>query len=292
MPESTRSIVVDEDDYFAGTHHVYQPFRAGLPPLRPYFRELWNRREFAIEASRATMRASQANTALGQLWNVVNPLLLAAVYYVLVYILSSGASKGPTYFAHLLCGLFIFYFVANSMTGGAGSVIKAGKMIMNTAFPRVLLPLSAVRTALTRFLPTLVVLLVALMIGPVKLSPVVLLAVPWFAFLLLFAAGMAMLLATLQVYFRDTTSFLPYINRIWLYTSPVLWFPEQVPHQLRALEVLNPLYSLVGGWSQIIIEHEIPPTAMWLAASAWSLGAVLVGAFVFLSRERDFAVRL
>ena len=281
-----------EDDQFSGTHHVYQPFRAGLPQMGPYFRELWRRREFAYEASRATLRASQANTVLGQLWNILNPLLLASVYYVLAFILSSGATRGPDYFAHLLCGLFIFYFVANCMTGGAQSVVQAGKMIMNTAFPRLLLPLAAVRTALRRFVPTLFVLLVVLLVGPVKLQPSVLLAIPWFLFMLVFATGLAMLLATLQVYFRDTSSFLPYLTRIWLYTSPVLWYPEKAREILKPLEVFNPLFSLVGGWSKIIVEHEIPPVSMWLTAVAWALGAFILGALTFLTRERDFAVRL
>jgi teichoic acid transport system permease protein len=292
VSESTTSTAPVDDDDYSGTHHVYEPFRAGLPRTGPYVRELWRRRGFAVEASRATLRATQANTVLGQVWNVLNPLLLACVYYVLVFILSGKGSQKPTYFAHLLCGLFIFYFIANSMSGGAQSITAAGKMIMNTAFPRVLLPLASVRTALRKFLPTLAVLFVALMLGPVKLHPTVLVALPWFGFVLMFATGVAMLLATLQVYFRDTSSFLPYVTRIWLYTSPVLWFPEDVPSKLKALELLNPLYSIVGGWSQIIIEHEIPSVGVWLTALAWSVGALVLGGLVFLSRERDFAVRL
>ncbi len=290
MSETVVDRVSDDDDY-SGTFHVYQPFRAGLPRLQPYFRELWRRREFATEASRATLRAQHANTVFGQVWNVLNPLLLAIVYYLLVMIINGG-QKGEDFFAYLLSGLFLFYFVANSMTGGASSVTAAGKMIMNTAFPRALLPLSAVRTAFRRFLPTLAVLFVALMISPVKLSWVTLLAVPWFVFVLMFSTGVALLLATVQVYFRDTASFLPYITRIWLYTSPVLWYPEQVKAAFKPLEVFNPLFSIIGGWQDIVIEHKVPITSMWFTAAGWSVGLLVVGAFVFLSRERDFAVRL
>jgi teichoic acid transport system permease protein len=165
-------------------------------------------------------------------------------------------------------------------------------MIMNTAFPRALLPLSAVRTAFRRFIPTLFVLFVALMIGPVKLGWVTFLAVPWFLFVLMFSAGLAMLLATVQVYFRDTASFLPYITRIWLYTSPVLWYPEEVKAAFKPLEIFNPLFSLIGGWQDIVIEHKVPLTGTWVTAAAWSVSFLLVGTFFFLSRERDFAVRL
>jgi teichoic acid transport system permease protein len=291
LSETVVERVSDDDDY-SGTFHVYQPFRAGLPRLQPYFRELWRRREFATEASAATLRAQHANTVFGQVWNVLNPLLLAIVYYLLVFIIGGGRKQGLEFFAYLLSGLFLFYFVANSMTGGAGSVTSAGKMIMNTAFPRALLPLSAVRTAFRRFIPTLFVLFVALMIGPVKLGWVTFLAVPWFLFVLMFSAGLAMLLATVQVYFRDTASFLPYITRIWLYTSPVLWYPEEVKAAFKPLEIFNPLFSLIGGWQDIVIEHKVPLTGTWVTAAAWSVSFLLVGTFFFLSRERDFAVRL
>lgn len=291
VAETVASQRLDDDD-FVGNHHVYQPFRAGLPRMGPYLRELWRRKSFAAEASRATLRGAQANTVFGQLWNVLNPLLLGSVYYLLIYVLAGSTATRPEYFAHLLCGLFLFYFVAGSMNGGAQSVTGAGRMIVNIAFPRLLLPLSSVRTAFRRFLPTLLVLLVAIVVGPVKLAPVMLLAIPWFIFPLLFATGMAALLATAQVYFRDTSSFLPYFTRIWLYISPVLWFADQVPSKLRIIEWLNPLFSIVGGWSEIMIQHRVPTTATWLTAAAWSIGVFIVGCVTFMSRERDFAVRL
>src|SRR3712207_8895432 len=63
---------------------VYEPHRVGLPPLGRYVRELWRRREFAFELSRTTLRARHFKTALGQIWLVINPLMLAVVYFILV----------------------------------------------------------------------------------------------------------------------------------------------------------------------------------------------------------------
>ena len=271
---------------------VYRPYRAGLPDMVPYLRGIWSRRAFALELSNATIRATHANTLFGQLWNVLNPMLLGLVYFMLVFIISGGGTQRPDYFAHLLTGLFAYYYIAGAMSGGATSVTSAGRIVLNTSFPRVLLPLSASLTAVRRFLPTIAVLLVVLLIGPVKLSPVLVLALPWFVFLALIASGLAMALATAQVYFRDTASFLPYVTRIWLYISPVLWFPERLPSQLQFIEYANPLYSVLGGWAQIIIEHEVPPVSTWLTAAAWSIGIFVAGALYFMSRERDFAVRL
>src|SRR5215208_3081324 len=146
----------ERENEFTARRHVYEPHRVGLPPLVPYVRELWRRREFAFELSRTNLRAQHFNTVFGQAWLVINPLLLALVYFVLVDILRNG-SRGSAFFAHLVAGLFAYYLVNHAVTLGAKSVVSGGRLILNTAFPRTLLPLSSVINAFMRFLPTMAV---------------------------------------------------------------------------------------------------------------------------------------
>jgi len=273
---------------------VYKPHRAGLPPLRPYFRDLWARRQFASELSRATMRAANSNTFFGRLWLVINPLLLAAVYYVLIVIISGGA--GLDRLLNLIAGLFLFYFVSSAMTTGAASVTSSGKLVSTTAFPRLLMPLSAVRTAFYRFLPALIVYFPIHIAAGGPWSFTMLLSVVFLAYAVVFAAGLASLFAVLQVYFRDTGSFLPYFARLWLYLSPVLWLESDVAERFGATVArfaqVNPLYSMIGGWTDLLVRSEVPPPAFWIAGLLWSLVALLLGSTLFMSRERDFSVRL
>lgn len=271
---------------------IYSSNKSGLPPLRTYFRDVWRRREFALELSRSTLRSQQSTSFFGQMWLVINPLLLASVYYVLVMILSGGTNKGPDYFTHLLAGLFAFYFVAGSMSGGASSVTGVGKLILNQAFPRILLPVTAVMVAVRRFLPTMFVFFV-ISIGlrrPFHLAQ--LLAIPSFLLLVVFGLGLAMLFATLQVYFRDIVSLLPYISRIWLYISPVLYYADQIPAAFAKIMPFNPLYGLMGIWTDSLVRGQVPPINFWINAVAWSISLFLIGTYVFLLKEREFAVRL
>lgn len=279
-----------QDDYL-GEHHVYEPHRAGLPQLGPYFRELWKRKSFAFELSRTEMHAANTDTFFGQAWLVINPLLLAGVYFVLVDIVS-GRSQRPEFFAHLTAGLFLFYFVSGAMLAGSGAVVGGGRLILNTSFPKMLLPVSSTYTAFRRFLPTLIVYAVLHVVSrlPVGLHllwlPVVLAEAVCFAF------GLAMLFSTIQVYFRDTKSFLPYVVRIWLYLTPILWFADKAPERLKPFLPANPLYGIMGSWSQVLIEGEAPATRLLLLGAAWSIGTMVVGGLVFMSREREFAVRI
>jgi ABC-type polysaccharide/polyol phosphate export permease len=149
-----------------------------------------------------------------------------------------------------------------------------------------------VRTAFWKFLPTMLVFFAAALFSGIRFSWVTLLAIPMFGLIAVFSTGLAMLLATAQVYFRDTTSFLPYFTRIWLYTSPVLYTIDQIPQKFKAIEVFNPLYGLIGGWGEILVGGTVPELRVWLLSLAWAVGTFLLGAFYFISRERDFAVRL
>lgn len=270
---------------------VYEPHKVGLPPLVPYFTELWRRREFAAQLSKANMRAANTRTFFGQVWLVLNPLLLAGVYYVFVNILSSRAN-GKEFFAHLVAGIFAFYYVSGGITTGATSVVGGGSLIANMAFPRLLMPLSAVRTAFFRFLPTVPIYLILHIIMGQPLTWKMALALYFLGCMTVFASGLAAIFATLQVYFRDTMSFLPYFLRIWLYLSPVIWLPEAVPHRFAPFMKFNPLFDILGGWADLLVAGEIPALHVWLGAAAWAIAAAVIGALVFMSREREFAVRL
>jgi len=101
-----------------------------------------------------------------------------------------------------------------------------------------------------------------------------------------------MFFATAQVYFRDTKSFLPYTMRIWLYLTPVLWFAEMAPKRLQPFLPYNPLYGIMGSWSRVLIQGYRPSMSLLLLGAAWSVGTLLAGGLYFMSREREFAVRL
>src|SRR3954454_18274223 len=280
---------------FEPVYHHYGPHRVGLPPLVPYFRELWHRRGFATEMSKATMRGANTTTYFGQAWLVLNPLLLAGVYYLLVTILRGGGHD-PRTFVHLTLSLFPFNLVATSITSGTTSVVSSGKLLINTAFPRLLIPLSAVRTAFFRFLPTIpVYFFFHVLILPREWSWTMLLSVYFLVTMIVFSMGLAAFFAALQVYFRDTSSFLPFFVRLWMYLSPVLWLPEAIKgfsKTAQTLIELNPLYSMLGGYAEVMQDGRVPPPYVWVGAAAWALGVAVVGFLFFISREREFAVRL
>ncbi len=291
--------VAQAEDEYLGEHHVYRPHRAGLPPLGTYVHELWRRRAFVRELARAELKAQNFNTAFGQAWLVLNPLLNASVYFFLVDILSNSSSRAPNYITHLLAGIFAYTFFQGGVSQSAGSVVGGGKLILNTAFPRLLLPITQIVIAFFRFLPTLPVLAVVLAVNNRdNISWHLLWAVPDFALLVLFTSGLGFVCATLQVYNTDFKNLLPYLLRLGMYLTPILWFVrDPVTHQLasgirRQIATYNPLAPIFEIWSDAIVVGQASPLGTWLRAFVISAVVFVVGFVVYVSRERDYAVRI
>jgi teichoic acid transport system permease protein len=283
--------VESDENEFTATRHVYEPHRVGLPKLGPYVRELWRRREFAVELSRTKLRSQHFNTVFGQLWLVLNPLLLGLVYFILVDILRAG-TRGAPFFAHLLAGIFAYYFVSGAIREAARSVTSGGRLVLNTAFPRLLLPLASVITAFKRFIPTFLVYIPVHLIVGLPVGPELFWVIPLVAMFAMVAAGLSMFVAAAQVYFRDLRNFLPYVLRIWLYISPILYYASEVPDKYKPILDVNPLGGLLTAWSEVLNAGRAPDAGHLLLGLAWGVGLLVAGALFFMSREREFAVRL
>ena len=268
---------------------VYEPFRAGLPPLISYWKALWSRRTFITEFSRSELRDKHFDSFFGQLWLILNPLLLSGVYFLLVVIIR-GNSDSQRY-VHLTATLFLFYLISNSLTGGVKAVTGGQRLILNSAFPRVMLPISAVIIALFRFFPTLVVFLIIRTVLGVPFAWQMFWAIPILLIALILSLGLAITLSCINVYFRDIASFLPYLTRTILYLSPVLYESSSLSRRVLRFEILNPLFPLLDSWSRVLVHGQAPQMSSMLIALGWALVIFLAGSYIFLSREREFAVR-
>ena len=272
---------------------VYESTATGMPPLRPYLTELWGRRRFIWHLARSDLKAEHYDSAIGQLWVILDPLLLAAVYFLLRTVVrpaGAGAVRNEI-IAHLVWAVFMFTFMSNAMMAGARSLLNGRGLIMNAAFPRAVLPITAMIKSVFDFLPTVLVYFAFhLVLGqPFGLA---LFALPLIIVILtLMGLGLGLLFAPLMVFYRDTAGFLPYVTKVWLYVTPVLYFVREIPPALLIYLRFNPLYPSFAALEQIF-NAQWPSPIYLVAASAWALGFFVVGAVAFLARERDFAVRL
>jgi teichoic acid transport system permease protein len=85
---------------------------------------------------------------------------------------------------------------------------------------------------------------------------------------------------------------LPYFTRAWLYLSPVLYTAEQLQPPLKPISYLNPLYTFIGAWTDILIDGAAPTVANFVTMFSWAFALLLIAVFLFMRREREFALRI
>ena len=272
---------------------ILRPFRAGMPNLRLYFNDMRSRKEFVLELSRAEREEEHLDTVFGQLWSVISPLLSAGVYYLFIFVVQGG-HQGPEFFLHLVAGIFIFEFVSTAATRGANSIIRAGALINNTSFPRALLPLTDVLTAFRVFIPAMFVYAVFQLALQVPTSLPALQAAPALILIILFTSGLAMLAAAAQVYFRDTQALMPFVLRLTMFASPVLYYPEQAKALFdgRLLTTLNPIFCMVQIFSGSLVRGNTFDLWTWLIAIFWAVISFVGGFWFLVTREGEFAARI
>lgn len=273
--------------------HIYEPTVTGLPPMRLYLWNIWSRRQFIWHLARTDMKAQHYDTAMGVVWLVLDPLLMAGTFYLIRAVLRPGADsvQGAFLVAHLIMGVSFFYFVRDVVQGCANSIVANKIIILNTAAPRGAFPMVAVLRAFLDLIPALLVyFFFHLVLGQpwgmsIIMLPVVVLLMT------AFSVGLGLLFAPFVVFFRDFGTLLPYVIRIWMYITPVMFAVSEIPNGLRPVFLANPLYPYFAMLEEIFSGQMIS-VGYFIAGLAWATVALVVGGILFLIRERDYAVRL
>ncbi len=257
---------------------------------RRYVQELWNRREFAWYMAMGNLKARNASTAMGLFWWVLNPLLLGAVYWLVFGVILDFSRN----LSHLLSGMFVFYFSSTSLTGGANSIISNSRLLVNLSFPRLIMPIVAITEGAIGFLVSIpaLYLIIGLLEG-VWPGPELLWLLPIiFAVHCVFNLGLATLAARIAVPFRDVNNLLPYLNRIWLYVSPIIYtaafVQERAPSPWDTLYNLNPMVPILSVYRSALLGWPLDTTMLWMAI-AWAFGLAVIAIAMFVKYEGRMA---
>jgi teichoic acid transport system permease protein len=196
---------------------------AQRPPIGLYLQSLWLRRHFIMAFATARNIAMYTEARLGQLWQVLTPLLNAGVYY-LVFGLLLHISRGiPNYLDFLVTGVFVFNFTSRSFITSSTVITESLPLIRALRFPRAALPLAYVMIELEQMVLSLVVLAVILVSTGEPITWYWLLAIPALLLQTIFNVGCGLATARLGANVNDFSQLLPFLTRTWLYVSGVLY---------------------------------------------------------------------
>lgn len=251
-----------------------------------YLNDLWAHRHFTVELARSRYVARHQQDRLGMLWNILGPLIQAAVYATVFGILfTSRPSNWPAY---VVSGVFIFTFSSRAITQGARAIIGNLGLVRAVHFPRAVLPLATTLIELFGMLPVIAVLFVIVAATGEPISVGWLLVVPALAIQTLFNLGVAFITARVTTHVRDFTQLLPFVMRIFFYTSAIFYEITRFPESIRPIVELNPLYTYIALVRQAVLENYTPQAYTWYVGGAWAVVTLVVGFFFFWHAEERY----
>lgn len=260
-------------------------------PLRVYLGDAWRRRDFAIAMPAAELRAQNMDTVLGNLWHVMNPILLVSVYFVIFGLVLDVSRGVDNFLAFLGVGVFTFHYSQKTVIASAKSIASNQGLLRSFQFPRVLLPVATVIGQSFAFLPAVGIMLVLAVATTEPPSTAWALLVPLFLLQALFNLGAGLLAARLGDRFPDLQNVLPFLFRLAFYLSGVLYLAEALISDSLVLTLfnLNPFYAFVM-LARAPVLHELGPAppALWISALLWTAVLLVVGFWYFRAGEREY----
>jgi teichoic acid transport system permease protein len=196
---------------------------ARRPPVPEYLGQLWQRRHFIMAFATARNIALYTEARLGQLWQVLTPLLNAGVYFLVFGELLHINRGVPNYLGYVVTGVFVFNFTQRSFISTSSVMQDNIDLIRALQFPRAALPLGYVVIELQQMVLSMVVLVPILLATGEPLTWYWLLAIPALALQTIFNVGCGLLVARMSAHVNDVAQLLPFLTRTWLYVSAVIF---------------------------------------------------------------------
>lgn len=262
--------------------------------------EVVRARELTLSLVRRDLKVRHRGTFLGMLWSLTTPLMTVGLYYVVfTYILPiRPAADAPRpdnrdvpFAVYFFAALTIWNFVSNAVMNSSGSIVGSSYLLRKVYFPRAILPLSTVLSGLVTLAFEFSVLVVATLVVVGMPSAQML----WVPVIVLVAAvmayGLALLLSTLTVFFRDVQHFIGILVQLWFWGTPILYslqFVSGRPGFLTLLK-LNPMTGVAVSFRNVTVLNRPPELRLLAYDLACGIVFLLAGAFVFRRWQRLFS---
>lgn len=257
-------------------------------------KELWRYRELIRNLVIRDLKVRYRNSALGILWSLVNPLLMMLVFTIVFTVVAptTEIKKFPVF---VLCGILPWNFFSFSVIGSIRSIVDNAPLVSKVYFPREVLPISMVLANLVNFLIALTVLFGLILIFQIPLTLWVLLLPLVILVQLIFIIGVGLILATVNVFYRDTQVIMEVLMQAWFFFTPIFYPVDILPRNYqvagvaidvwRWMNILNPMASIIATYRVILYgvgSGGAPPEFyFFMRTLLTSLGILVIGCLIF-----------
>ncbi|MEO7316260.1 MAG: ABC transporter permease, partial [Ginsengibacter sp.] len=188
-------------------------------------KELWSYRELFYFFTWRDVKVKYKQAALGILWAILQPLVMMVMFTLIFSKALNVSSDGIPYPVFALSGLIIWNIFSNGLLNSANSMVVNANIIKKIYFPRLIIPMSAVLTALVDFFFALIIYTIVLLYYRQEISLIKLFLYLPLSILITIVTtfGLGTFLASLNVKYRDFQYMIPFMIQFLLFANPVLY---------------------------------------------------------------------
>lgn len=243
--------------------------------------------DLIVELLRKELRVRYKHLALGYLWSIANPLAYAALYYFVFKVIL--AVKTPNYPLFLVASLFPWQWLNNSINVGPMTFMGNAPLIKKVVFPRNLIPFVVVLQDLIHFAASLPIVFGLVWFFDLSLPLKTLWTLPaMMAVHFCLAYSLNLVIATLNLFFRDLERLLALAMTFLFYMTPVLYSENMIPPGYQHLIPWHPLAPLMTNWRNVLMNGTFDPS-LFLSSCLWATGLLLVSQAVYRQLSWRFA---
>ena len=252
-------------------------------------RELWAYRELLYFFVWRDVKIRYKQTAIGAAWAILQPFFTMLVFSLFFGRLAKLPTNGLPYPIFYYCALLPWSYFATALQNATNVIVDQQRLITKIYFPRLVLPISAVLSALVDFMAAFGVLIV--LMAYYHISPGRgLLFLPGFLLLaLLTALAFGLWLSALNATYRDVRYVVPFLIQFWMFASPVAYSTSLVPQRWRWIYGLNPMAGVIEGFRWALTGQGLTPGALFMASGCGVALVLLGGLFYFRRMEGTVA---
>lgn len=253
--------------------------------------ELWRYRELLWVFTWRNVLVRYKQTLLGVLWAVLQPVFLMVVFTIFFNKLAGIQSpEGIEYPIFVFAGALPWTLFQSSLTQSSLSLVANSNLLRKIYFPRLVIPISVVLTALVDFLVASSVLVVLMLVYGTYPEPLRLLALPALLVLALATAlGIGLWLSALNVTYRDIQYVVPFLSQLWLFVTPAVYARNIETEPWATLVGINPMQGVTSGFRWALLGRAESPGWTLAVSIGVAVCALVTGALYFRRMERSFA---
>lgn len=265
-------------------------------------RALFHYRELVRNLVVSELKARYKASVLGFVWSLLNPLGMMLVFTVVFSFLLTDNKRIEKYPLFLLCGLLPWNYFSAAVMSSVNSVVAHANLVKKVYFPREVLPIASVLAQLVNFLLAFIVLFAALVIFRAHFSPWLWLLPLVILIQTCFALGIALILSTLNVFYRDTMMIMDVIMLAWFFLTPVVYSVEVFPklqiiggytvEVRRWAYILNPMASLINMYRDLLFLGSRTVFDFFLRTTVTAIVILVFGYWFFTQYSDRFGEEL